>query len=87
MKELDIVRLKASFRGLPARTKGAIVHEYDGNFYEVEFVDSDGTTVGVLTTPADLLELTEERCSTRFCTNGASVTVILTTLTAHLNKP
>ena len=60
MKELDVVKLKVSFKNLPAGTKGAIVHEYDGSFYEVEFVDSESNTIDVLTTPADLLELVED---------------------------
>lgn len=57
MKELDIVRLKEDFRGIAAGTEGTIVLEYDGKFFEVEFVDSEGNTIDVLTTPADDLEL------------------------------
>lgn len=56
MKELDVVKLVKEFKGLPAGTKGAIVLEYDGSCYEVEFVDSEGATIDVLTTPADYLE-------------------------------
>lgn len=56
MKELDIVQLKEDFKGILAGTKGAIVLEYDGSCYEVEFVDSEGNTIDVLTTPADVLQ-------------------------------
>lgn len=56
MKELDVVKLTKDFKGLPAGTKGAIVLEYDGSCYEVEFVDSEGDTIDVLTTPAGYLE-------------------------------
>ncbi len=57
MKELDVVRLTQKFEGLPIGTKGTIVLEYDGTHFEVEFVDLQGTTIDVLTTPADLLEI------------------------------
>ena len=57
MKELDVVRLIKEFNELPIGTKGAIVLEYDGTYYEVEFVDSNGDTIGVFTTPCDVLEL------------------------------
>lgn len=57
MKELDVVKLTKEFNGLPVGTKGTIVLEYDGTFFEVEFVDSDGDTIDVLTTPAGILEL------------------------------
>lgn len=57
MNELDIVKLKEDFKGLSAGTKGAIVHVYDSSYYEVEFVDSNGYTIDVLTTPANLIEL------------------------------
>lgn len=57
MKELDIVRLTTEFKGLPKDTKGTIVLEYDGTHFEVEFVDSQGTTIDVLTTPVDVLEI------------------------------
>jgi len=57
MKELDVVRLKEDFKSIPAGTKGTIVLEYDGNCYEVEFVDDDSNTIGVLTTPSEILEL------------------------------
>ena len=57
MKELDFVKLKTEFKGLPAETKGTIVLEYDGNCFEVEFVDDAENTIDVLTTPAEMLEL------------------------------
>lgn len=57
MKELDVVKLIKEFNGLPVGTKGAIVLEYDGTYYEVEFFDSNGDTIGVFTTPRDMLEL------------------------------
>lgn len=57
MKELDVVKLTQEFEGLPSGTEGTIVLEYDGRYYEVEFVDSNGDTIDVLTTPANILEL------------------------------
>ena len=60
MKELDVVKLKSEFQGLPEGTQGTIVLEYDGKCFEVEFVNSDGDTIDVLTTPADILELVIE---------------------------
>lgn len=60
MKELDIVKLKSDFQGLPAGTKGTIVLEYDGTAFEVEFVDKSDDTIDVLTTPSNVLELVSE---------------------------
>lgn len=57
MKELDVVRLKKEFNGLPLGTKGTIVLEYDGTHFEVEYYDANGETIDVLTTPADALEV------------------------------
>ncbi len=57
MKELDAVKLIKEFNGLPIGTKGTIVLEYDGTYYEVEFFDSNGDTIDVFTTPRDVLEL------------------------------
>ena len=57
MNELDIVKLTCDFRGLSAGTRGAIVLEYDGTAFEVEFIDSNGNTIDVLTTPAEKIEL------------------------------
>lgn len=59
MKELDVVRLKRDFEGVCAGTQGAIVLEYDGTAFEVEFFSQDGRTIAVLTVPADILELVE----------------------------
>lgn len=61
MKELDVVKLVQNFNGLPAGTEGTIVLEYDGTAYEVEFVDPEGDTLDVLTTPADMLALVDHR--------------------------
>ncbi|MBR4022551.1 MAG: DUF4926 domain-containing protein [Ruminococcus sp.] len=60
MKELDVVRLIKEFEGLTIGTKGTIVLEYDGKFFEVEFFDDDGNTIDVLTTPVDCIELEKE---------------------------
>ena len=57
MKAVDVVRLKSDFQSLPAGTIGTIVLEYDGTDFEVEFFDSDGDTIDVLTTPAEKIEL------------------------------
>lgn len=57
IKELDAVRLTHYFKGLSAGTEGAVVSEYDGTYFEVEFFDDDGDTIDVFTTPADVLEL------------------------------
>ena len=53
MRTLDVVRLRKDFAGMPPGTLGTIVLEYDGVLYEVEFVDADGRTLAVITTPAD----------------------------------
>ena len=60
MKELDVVRLIKEFEGLTIGTKGTIVLEYDGKFFEVEFFDDDGNTIDVLTTPVGCIELEKE---------------------------
>ena len=57
MKELDVVKLIKEFNGLPAGINGTIVLEYDGGFFEVEFVNSKGDTIDVMTTPVEVLEL------------------------------
>ena len=54
MKELDVVRLTKEFEGLAIGTRGTIVLEYDGKFFEVEFFDDDGNTIDVFTTPTAL---------------------------------
>lgn len=60
MKELDAVKLKTDFEGIPAGTCGAIVLEYDGTAFEVEFFGENGDTIAVLTTPADIIEAIEK---------------------------
>jgi hypothetical protein len=57
MKELDVVKLTRDFRGLPSGTKGTIVLAYDGKYFEVEYVNQSGDTIGVYTTPAEVLQL------------------------------
>ncbi len=57
MKELDAVQLTEEFKGLPAGTEGAIVLEYDGVYFEVEFFTPEGDTIDVFTTPAKVLEV------------------------------
>lgn len=59
MKELDTVKLLKEHEGIKAGTIGVIVCEYDGTSFEVEFYDSEGTTIDVVTTPAKLLVLEE----------------------------
>jgi hypothetical protein len=59
MKELDVIKLIEDFSGISAGTKGTIVLEYDGTHFEVEFVDENGDTIDVVTTPSRLLELIE----------------------------
>ena len=60
MKELDIVKLTKEFNGLKAGTEGTIVLEYDGSYFEVEFFDDNNYTIGVFTTPVELLETVKE---------------------------
>lgn len=59
MRELDVVKIIEDFSGILAGTKGTIVLEYDGTHFEVEFVDENGNTIDVVTTPSRLLELIE----------------------------
>ena len=56
MKELDVVKLVKDYKDIKAGTIGTIVNEYEDSVYEVEFVDKDGQTIGVVTTPSLLLE-------------------------------
>lgn len=60
MEELDVVKLNKEFKGLKAGTEGTIVLEYDGNYFEVEFFDDNNDTIGVFTTPIELLETVNE---------------------------
>ena len=57
MDELDVVKLKTDYKNLPAGTIGTIVLKYDNTFFEVEFVDEDGDTIDVLSTPIDVISL------------------------------
>ena len=57
MHELDVVRLTEDFNGLPTGTEGTIVLKYNEEFFEVEFLDVQGNTLDVLTTPRKILEL------------------------------
>jgi hypothetical protein len=57
MKELDVVKLTCDFRDLPSGTKGTIVLGYDEKCFEVEYVNHLGDTIGVYTTPAEILQL------------------------------
>ena len=60
MKELDIVKLNKEFKGLKTGTEGTIVLECDGNYFEVEFFDENNDTIGVFTTPVELLEIVKK---------------------------
>lgn len=60
MKLFDTVKLLNDYNELPAGTEGTIVLEYDGSCYEVEFFDSEGDTIDVITIPASSLELVSE---------------------------
>lgn len=60
MKELDVVKLNKEFKGLKAGTEGTIVLDYDENYFEVEFFDDNNDTIGVFTTPIELLETVNE---------------------------
>ena len=57
MKELDIVKLLKEYENIHANTKGTIVLDYDEKYCEVEFVDDDGNTIDVVTTPKELLKV------------------------------
>lgn len=57
MKELDVVKLVKDYKDIKAGTIGTIVNEYERGVYEVEFVDKDGETIGVVTIPSLLLAL------------------------------
>ena len=59
MHELDVVKLKKAYHGIPAGTVGTIVLEYDATFFEVEFIDESGDTIDVLTVPVDVLACQE----------------------------
>jgi len=57
MKEYDVVKLVKDFEDLKKGTIGAIVHDYNGKVFEVEFIDQNKDTIGVYTTPIEYLEL------------------------------
>lgn len=59
MKKFDTVRLIRDFGDLPEGTEGCIVLEYDGTAFEVEFFDTNGKTLCVLTTPKAFLQAVE----------------------------
>jgi hypothetical protein len=51
IKELDVVALRRDLpdANLRAGDPGTVVHIYSDGAYEVEFINSDGFTVGLLT--------------------------------------
>jgi hypothetical protein len=57
MKELDVVKLIKEYKGLPINTEGTIVYKYNNEDAEVEFFDSKGNTITVLTVPLILLDV------------------------------
>ena len=59
MKELDVIRLTEQYKNIPVGTEGTIVLEYDSTYFEVEFFDTDGETIDVVTTPANILTKVE----------------------------
>lgn len=59
MKELDVVKLKKNYEDLIVGTEGTIVLDYDGNTFEVEFMDENNNTIGVYTIEKEYLELIE----------------------------
>jgi len=54
-KELDVVALTVDLpkEGLVTGNVGTVVHVYAPGAYEVEFVDNDGKTYGLLTLKAE----------------------------------
>ncbi len=59
IKELDIVALLMALpkERLSKGAMGTVVHVYNENFYEVEFVDLKGQTYALLTLPVENLLL------------------------------
>ncbi|MBQ6487600.1 MAG: DUF4926 domain-containing protein [Solobacterium sp.] len=57
MKELDVVKLLSDYEGVLKGTEGTVVLDYDEETCEVEFFDTDGNTIDVVTTPKNLLEV------------------------------
>lgn len=60
MKELDVVKITQDYQNIPVGTVGTIVCEYDGKAFEVEFFDSYGNTIDVVTTPIELLTVVDD---------------------------
>ena len=52
--------LNKTFKGLKVGTEGTIVLKYDTHYFEIEFFDTDNNTIGVLTTPVELLEIVKK---------------------------
>ena len=57
MKEMDVVKLLSDYEGVLKGTEGTVVLDYDEETCEVEFFDTDGNTIDVVTTPKNLLEV------------------------------
>ena len=57
MKESDVVKLLSDYEGVLKGTEGTVVLDYDEETCEVEFFDTDGNTIDVVTTPKNLLEV------------------------------
>jgi len=57
MKELDVVKLLSDYEGILEGTEGTVVLDYDEETCEVEFFDTDGNTIDVVTTPKNLLKV------------------------------
>ena len=59
MNEIDVVRLKRSYKKLKAGAEGTIVQKYPqtDEVYYVEFMDDDGNTIALCNVPADYLEV------------------------------
>lgn len=59
MNELDSVKLNKDFQNISKGTKGAIVHKYNNEDFEVEFFDENGDTIDVVTISKEYLDLIE----------------------------
>lgn len=55
-KEYDVVLAKREIENVPKSTKGTVLVVYDGQHFEVEFVDENGETINVLTVGFDDIE-------------------------------
>ena len=56
MEELECVKLKKAFEGMPIGTKGTIVLKYTEEDFEVEFFDENGDTIDVCTIKGEYIE-------------------------------